>query len=282
VTEARVTTTAELTVLSENCAARRGLLGEHGLAIWVETEGHRILFDTGQGLALRHNAAVLSVDLSSADTLVLSHGHYDHTGGLAAGDCFSHTQVLVHPAAFGDKYAGPCAERARGVGSGLASAEDLRSAVGSVVLTPTPTQIGPGVWVTGEIPRHTEFEDTGGPFFLDSALTVPDPLADDQALFFSTRAGTVVLLGCAHAGIVNTLDYVAKLTGEQQIHGVFGGLHLLGASAARTQATIDALRRHQVQRVGPAHCTGLMATAIMLSAFPRQFVELGAGTHLSL
>jgi len=136
----------------------------------------------------------------------------------------------------------------------------------------------PGVFLTGEIPRETEFEDVGGPFVLDEAGQWPDPIVDDQALYFDTIDGVVALVGCAHAGLVNTLRHIRRLTDNRPIHAVLGGMHLLVASAERLEATVQALREMNVARLGPAHCTGAAATARLWHEFPQACTTCSVGS----
>ena len=142
------------------------------------------------------------------------------------------------------------------------------------------TEVAPRIFVTGQIPRKNDFEDTGDPFFLDEALERPDPLLDDQALVLETDRGLAVILGCGHAGVANTLDHVAEHTGERRFHLVLGGLHLRHASSERIHLTVDALRRHRVERVAPAHCTGLVATAELMRVWGDRFLTVGAGSRV--
>jgi 7,8-dihydropterin-6-yl-methyl-4-(beta-D-ribofuranosyl)aminobenzene 5'-phosphate synthase len=271
-----------ITLLVENTAGRRDVLAEHGLAFWVEADGRKILFDTGQGLALAHNAGVLRIDLSDADAVVLSHGHYDHAGGLAAlRDTFRNVDLYIHPAGLDAKYGVRGGEPAHFLGTSLGSLAEVERDMGNVVATRAPTKVADDIWVTGEIPRRNDFEDTGGWFYLDEAGKRPDPLLDDQALYIETREGLVVLLGCAHAGAVNTLEYIAAITGYGRVYAVLGGMHLVGATQERIERTIAALRDFDVQLIGPLHCTGLEATAAMMQAFPQQFVRVSAGSVVS-
>ena len=270
-----------ITVLVENTARGPGILGEHGLAWWIDTGAHRVLFDTGQGLALTHNAARLGVDLARADAIVLSHGHFDHVGGLeAALGAAPRAPVFLHPRAVETKFTGADPATARRISIPDVEAERFRGASRRVVATRHPSEVVPGVWATGEIPRANDFEDTGGPFFLDAALTRPDPLLDDQALYLPTPAGAIVILGCAHAGVVNTLTHIAQLTGGAPVRALFGGLHLENASPRRMEETVRALRAYSPRQMGFCHCTGLAAIRRLWAEFPENSVQLAAGRRL--
>jgi 7,8-dihydropterin-6-yl-methyl-4-(beta-D-ribofuranosyl)aminobenzene 5'-phosphate synthase len=270
-----------ITVLVENTARGPGILGEHGLAWWIDTGMHRVLFDTGQGMALVHNAKRLGIDLATADAIVLSHGHFDHVGGLeAALTAAPQAPLFLHPRAIEPKFSGTDPAAARHISIPFVEAELFRRNGRRVVATRKPSEVVPGIWTTGEVPRTTDFEDTGGPFFLDQALTQPDPLMDDEAVFFESRDGVVVVLGCAHTGVVNTLVHVAHLTGQKTIHSVVGGMHLENTSPHRLAETLEAFRRFDVQSIGAAHCTGFAATAAFWKEFPTRCVQCVTGTRL--
>jgi 7,8-dihydropterin-6-yl-methyl-4-(beta-D-ribofuranosyl)aminobenzene 5'-phosphate synthase len=270
-----------ITVLVENTAHRRGLLAEHGLAYWIEAGDSRMLFDTGQGLALAHNANKLGIDLSTADAVLLSHGHYDHTGGLHAElGRFRNATVYAHLTAFRERFIRRDDGSAQPVGSPIPSVDELRPHVKQLIHPRrTPVQIADGVWMTGEIPRQNNFEDVGGAFYLDRSCTTPDPIIDDQAVYIETGQGVVVLLGCAHAGVVNTLDYIRSLTKEARIHAVLGGMHLLHADEHRLCETVRRLREFDVHRIGPAHCTGFAAMARLFHELPDRCYPCVAGTQ---
>jgi len=267
-----------ITVLVENTAGGRGLLAEHGLSFWIELDGKRILFDTGQGKVLRGNARRLGIRLETMDGIVLSHGHYDHTGGLRDVLCSARRVALyAHPAAFRPKYARNRDGTARDVGMSALDEQIVRE-LAELVWVEGPTEVCEGLQLTGPVPRTTDFEDTGGAFFKDRDCTEPDDLVDDQAAFVETSAGTVVILGCAHAGVINTLRHVQTLTDSRSIHTVIGGMHLLNASPERMDKTVTELRRLDVRRLLPCHCTGFAAMARLWNEFPGRCTAGPVGT----
>lgn len=268
----------KVSILADDTARARGLLGEHGLAMLVDTGKQRLLFDTGQGLVIEHNAKALGARLDNLDAVVISHGHYDHTGGLKSVlEAAPRASVYLHPEALKPKYAKSGAA-VREVGIEARNELALRARGSDMALTEGPAEVIEGVFATGAVPRRTAFEDTGGSFWLDAEAAHPDPLLDDQAIYFDSARGWVVLLGCAHAGVVNTLDRVSELTGARKFHAVAGGMHLLHASDERLRETVTALRRYEVDMVAPGHCTGAAASAYLRMQLPSQYTEYLTGS----
>lgn len=271
----------QLTILVENTAQGRGLLGEHGWSVHIKSKVGSLLFDTGQSGLLRHNASSLGIDLSTVQAVGLSHGHYDHAGGLGtvweAAPC---AKLYLHPAAGRAHHARNPDGSTRSVGMTGPMLDALRQHAAEVHSSQGPVEIQPGFFLTGVIPRQTDFEDVGGAFVLDEGGEQPDPIADDQALFFETLDGVVVVLGCGHAGVINTLRHVRQLTGSRPLHAVLGGMHLLSASPERLNRTFKELRQLEVQRFGPAHCTGIESTVRLWTEFPGQCFPCHVGTGL--
>jgi len=269
-----------LTMLVENSVNVRGLRAEHGLACHLQVGGHSLLFDTGQSDLLLANATALGVDLGQVEAIALSHGHYDHTGGLAAVCRASPlARLFLHPAAVAPKFSANVGGPPRPVGMSAPALQAVHDAGAATTWTRTLTEVLPGVFLTGEVPRETATEDTGGRFFLDEAGTQADLLVDDQSLFFDTRDGLVVVFGCAHAGVVNTLRHIRRLTCDRPIHTLLGGMHLLHADANRLGATVAALRELDVARLIPAHCTGMAAIARLWAEFPGRCAAGGVGVR---
>lgn len=269
----RVGSPVHITVLMDDTAGDPRLFAEHGFSVWLECGPQRVLFDAGQDPHIVNNAKSLGIDLAEADAIAVSHGHYDHTGGLAhILPAATRARIFVHPDAFGPRFSRKDDGSVREIGMPADVAQAIRRS-GRATCTMGPTEIADGLFVSGRIPRANNFEDSGGSFFLDSACTRTDPLDDDQALYFRCSQGLVVVLGCAHAGVVNTIDHVRAITDGWSVHAVVGGMHLRSASRQRLCATIDALRERDVRLLAPAHCTGSDAVQLFHRGLPGRIVQ---------
>ena len=235
------------------------LVAEHGFAAWIDTGNECFLFDTGQGAALIPNAAALGIDLSRARALVLSHGHYDHTGAVRAFlDINPDAPVIYgHDATIGRFSCRPDEQPPRQIGM----AEEVRQALCQLpaerrIVLDVPRYLRPGIGITGPVPRNSTFEDTGGPLYLDPDKAQADPITDDLSLWFETSDGLVILTGCCHSGLVNTVRQAQRISGVTRIRGIIGGLHLLNAGPERLDATVAFLHECAPDFLLPCHCTG--------------------------
>lgn len=264
----------------------RHLMAEHGFSCLVRvfsgSEEHAVLLDTGLSReCMAWNARVLGIPLGSVEAVVLSHGHFDHIGGLPAVFAAAGRElpVVFHPEALLKRRM----NSPKGI-VGLPQLEitELTKAEADIFDRPCPSTLASGhLLVTGEIKRQTPFE-TGMPgmvMYVDG-LWVKDPIRDDQAVVVNIKdKGLVVISGCAHAGIVNTVKCAREITGVDHIHAVLGGFHLTGpAFAPRIQPTIDAVKKIGPDYVVPMHCTGWDAINRFMAAMPEKCILNTVGT----
>jgi 7,8-dihydropterin-6-yl-methyl-4-(beta-D-ribofuranosyl)aminobenzene 5'-phosphate synthase len=248
----------------------------------VETDQGNYLFDTGQGLGIVANAGVLRKDLSTIRAIMISHGHYDHTGGLplvlkARGP----VDVYGHPEIFRRR---EIEHQGRIFDIGIPFRRNYLEGWGArFKLRRELTEVGPGVYLTGEIPRTTDFEKgdanmTG--WDEDGQAIKPDPLNDDLSLMVESDKGLIVILGCAHAGMVNVLDYATETLGHKRIYAVIGGTHLGFVASEQFDATMGAIDRFEIEKIGVSHCTGLVNAAKMQALLGERFFFGTVGTVL--
>ncbi len=270
----------EITVLSTMLTEFRGV-GEWGFAVLIEADGHTVLFDTGERPdTVLKNAEELGIDLSSVDTVILSHNHFDHTGGLVTlrrelkgknPSAVQHTHVgegiflprSLDPEAV--KALPPIAPEL------LVKATDVRDQYqalgGRFTIHKEPIELHPGMWITGPIPRvHPEKNWTPFMRIHKGEELVEDTIPEDQALVLNTPEGLVVVVGCGHAGLVNTMEHARSITNGTPIHAVLGGFHLLSASDQHLGWTGSKMREFGVQHLVGAHCTGINSVTSLRDA----------------
>jgi len=278
----------KITTIGENTAGSPYLIGEWGFSAFVEADGVNVLVDTAVGHGVVHNAEQLDVDLTKTDKLMLSHSHFDHTEGLPAvlrkirkteldtigapdlweGEKYSNDGRVIPWLFIGMPYTRPF----------------LENWGARFTLTSEPVHITDKVMTSGEIPIVTDFEKVGEDYLLTkiNGEFVKDDFSDDRFLLVKTDKGLVVILGCAHRCLINSLIHAKNIGGDDRIHTVVGGCHLVDASNERILKTIDALKEMNVQHVGVSHCTGLRAGAMMANAMGDKFFFNMVGTKVTV
>jgi len=231
-----------------------------------------------------HNAELLGLDFRKLDYLVLSHGHIDHYGCLlrVLDNTDDRCRLIVHPDAYGRKrfvrkpdgnYVGPWDIDAR-VLEQFASRLEPRA---------NPSELGSGVHVSGEIARGTEFEPGMPNAFVEiDGELAHDEIPDDQSIFIELEGkGIVVLTGCCHAGVVNTLTYAQEMFPDQKVYALIGGLHLNSAEDEQMQRTIEYLSKSQIRYLSALHCTGYYAQRILMEKFRDRWIPNTVGTQIT-
>lgn len=234
-------------------------LAEFGLALVLDTDSGRFLFDTGAGQALTANLNQLEIPAGSIRSVILSHGHYDHTGGLAG----------LHPEEIwccrdirSEHYSLHADKTVHRISMPDAAAAVLKQT--RIQWVDSFQELLPGLYLTGPIPRRSG-EDCGGNFFHDVSCRIPDCVPEEQALL---TASGILITGCCHAGIINTVRYCAEIHPEISVHTVIGGLHLRNADEERLKRTADFFRKSAIRNLFLLHCTGDAAADYLRTALP--------------
>lgn len=249
----------KLTVLTDNNTyIDQYYLGEPALSFFIETESKNILFDTGYSDVFSKNAEALGLDLSSADYIVFSHGHDDHTKGLSCvpQSKFAKAHIIAHPNCFDKKYVGDLY-----VGSPC-SKEEL-SAKFSCTFTGKPTELCKNLWYLGQIPRVFGYENALVGETEKDGVRVPDYLFDDTALVYKSEKGLFIITGCSHSGICNITEYAKKVCNEDKIYGIIGGFHLFDDDEKLAE-TVDYFVNNKIEMLYPCHCVSLAAKHRMM------------------
>jgi len=276
----------KVTTLADNVVYDGRLLGQFGFSAHLEIrdrsgEKHSMIFDSGRvKSALLYNIKALKLDLSQLECIALSHGHHDHTAATVEliKKSKRKVKVIVHPSIFYPRFVVEKGKRRYyGVPRGERK-DDILKAGGQLVETTDPFEVIPGVLTSGEIRRVTPFEKiTWKNWALIDGKQVRDKVSEDQALFINVeRRGVLVISGCAHAGIINTLQAALDVT-KTKLYGFIGGTHLIYPKESRLKETIDKFRDFDLQLMSPSHCTGHKSIAAINQAFPEAFVLNSTG-----
>ena len=271
------------TVLCENCVfGNSGALAEHGWSVYIESDQGNFLFDTGQGKTIINNARHFKKDLSTLQGVIISHHHYDHTGGLLnVLEQTGKVDVYAHQKLFKNGYV---KEDDVFINTGIPFRREILESKGAQFKFNTGfKEIVPDLMLSGEIPRLTEYEKGSKRFLLktDEGYT-QDFIIDDQTLIANTEKGLVIILGCSHSGMINIINHIIDKTGQSHIRTIIGGTHLGPASKETVEKTIQALKQFDIEKIGVSHCTGLETSMRLFQEFGDRFFFCNVGTEVEI
>ena len=276
----------KITIICENTVGRRVGLGEHGFSALIETNAGNYLFDTGGGHSVVRNCLELNKDLRTIKKIFLSHGHFDHTGGLPEVlKLTGKVDVHAHPDVFVDR-----------VHVTEENGKETRKFVGlpykrkylellgaNFILNTSFSEVAKGVFLTGEVPRKTSFEKPDPVLLAEIDGNIDqDIFSDDQSLILDTEKGLILLLGCAHSGMINIIDYVFDKTGKENFYAILGGTHLDFLTQEQREESIKALKKIKLEKIGVCHCTGMRAAFRLQHEFGDRFFYGHVGSTLEV
>jgi 7,8-dihydropterin-6-yl-methyl-4-(beta-D-ribofuranosyl)aminobenzene 5'-phosphate synthase len=261
---------------------RRVGSGEHGFSAFIETDRGNYLFDTGNGHGIVANSLTLAKDLKTVNKIFLSHGHYDHSGGLPEVlKLRGKVDVHVHPDVFIDRihvFQEQGEEKKRFVGLPFKKSY-LEFLGANFLFNKDFTEVEKRIFFTGEVPRKTAFEKPDPGLFSEKDGKIgQDVFADDQSLVIDTEKGLVLILGCAHSGLVNIINHVKGKTGKEKFHAIVGGTHLDFLTSEQLEETILVLKKMNIERIGASHCTGMRAAFRLHQEFRDRFFYGSVGS----
>lgn len=270
-----------ITLLTENRARKRGIKAEHGLSVYIESKDSTILFDCGQSDVYLHNAKILGIDVTKADCIVLSHGHYDHCGGLRYFGIYGTPPVYMRDSAFVKKY--KYNENYNNF-SDIGIPWEYQMFQNSIRFTDRKTQIAANAYTVSEVPYKFDFETVSDKLYKNTSQgdMVKDEMNDEQLLVIETEKGLVVFTGCSHPGICNCLQYVEENFGGEHINTIIGGFHLEGTSDERMEKTKKYLTELNFEHIIPVHCTGIKEIINLKDEFGDRCTIIGSGESFTI
>ncbi len=270
----------QIAVLCDNRTVHPELAYEHGLSMAIMLDsGDFWLWDTGQSGLFMDNGFSMGLSPGRAAGVALSHGHYDHTGGLDR--FFEQTDfqgpVYAHPNIFAERFSIRPGVPSRSIGLRTANSERLHR---QLIPVKDSIQLAPGLTMVTSISRRAgNFEPVQG-FYLDREGTIPDTIEDDAVLILDTADGPVLVLGCCHSGLANTCEHIAEHLHIHRFHALIGGLHLNAAPDKALEETAATIQKYGFIRVYAGHCTGESALARLQTSLPSLIHTMGSGSFM--
>lgn len=271
-----------ITIIADNSASSP-LEAEHGFSCLIEFEGMKpLLFDTGRGV-LFHNAAELGKNLTDVSTLVLSHGHYDHTDALTDFFTLNTTAKLICSEHIFTEHYSMKTGKLRTIGLSEENAQTIKNLPDEQkVFVKKSTSIPSyGITVYESIPQTNDLEKPSALLYCNKECTKSDTMIDEAVISIETDKGLVLITGCCHCGFMNMCSHVIEETKGKHIHSVIGGFHLAGVSKERMDATVNFIREHKIDAVYPCHCTGEREMQMMETALPSIVQKAYCGFSIS-
>lgn len=274
----------EVCILTNNFVNKRGFLAEHGLSLLISDNGKNILFDTGQSGVFLHNAIKLGINIDATDYIILSHGHYDHCGGISKiSPGGKLKKVFVRQTAFERKFTKDHVEgNLREIGIPW-KIEELSMESFKFESLKKDITVDSHFSLIGSIPSTVLFENLPEGFFVErNGRIITDMVADEQLLVFEKSEGLVIFSGCSHPGIINCLHHLLKVFPGRKIYALFAGMHLANADDLRIQITVKSLMEMDILNIFPMHCTGIKAMNEFQKYFDKRCRILYSGDKVCL
>jgi len=272
-----------ITAVVNNWVEKPYLLAEHGLALYIEYEGKKFLFDTGSGETLLLNASNLGIDLTSLDGVIISHGHKEHTGGLSSLLAFNIKKLYAHPNIFEEKFSRDSKDLIRNVSAPVSHLLIEKSGV-ELCFNTKPVEIAPGMILSGEIPLDEESEEfipPGAFYNWTPSGFKQEMILDEQALLIKTDKGWVIVCGCCHRGILATIKKAQQITASEKFYMLIGGFHLSDADHEFLQKFSHLLSQY-FSVVVPMHCSSKKGFLTIYKIYGKQCISLFIGDTIEV